>query len=989
MKQTKKKIKLRITFTALVISGILAIVAIFFVTEVKEQLWQQSVNTIMESTRQGSNTLKVQLQDGFRSLELVKGYLSLITAGQTDKLEAAVGGYGQVDSSISLYFMDGFSFPKGHSIDEEAVKALPDIESDSGIIDPHISSVTGVNVFDLYTKVLLKDGTPGYLLKEYEIDQIVDSFSISFYNNAGFSYVMDAEGDILIRPLHPDSNKTVRNLFDMLPKGENSKESLKQFQDAIEEAKTGWAVFTYMEEPTVFCYTPLGMGSDWYLISIIPQEVVDTQTKDILIRTLILIVAILSGITFLVTMYFRYVNRTNRRLKSQADYTAHLYNAVPEGIALLTLEEPFRFLQLNREGRRLLGYPQDSPDDIPKEQMLKHVVEPEDYERLADILHATAVSGDKNSFENRVIKVDGSFFWAAGLVEKTLDENGKPILITTFHDITAEKLAEEEMQREKRQERIMLVSAISTVYPVIISLNLTKDTLKFIYVKNDLMVDMGKQKTYGGLYHEFLQNVHPDNAVEFERRFAPENILRRLGRERQEIFLEARQMLTDGHYHWIFTLIISVDNPYSDDRLAILLSRRIDEQRADEEQQRQALQSALENAKAASVAKSQFLSNISHDIRTPMNAIVGMTAIAAAHLDERDRVAECLKKINFSSQHLLSLINDILDMSKVENGKLSISEEPFDLAELVLDIVELVRVQAESGGLTLKVHKPAIRDEKVIGDPLRIRQVYLNILSNAVKYTQSGGSVSVEAWQESSRKKGYQNYVFRCTDTGIGMDQEFLQKLYQPFERAQDETARKISGTGLGMAITKNIIELIGGDIHVKSSPGEGSAFTVTLPLRLQKMQKEERAEETEALSGRSSTSIGGRVLLAEDNAMNREIARALIEDDQTVVEEAVNGAEAVQMVKDSPQGYYDLILMDIQMPVMNGYEAAEAIRKLDRKDAGTVPIVAMTANAFEEDIRTALSAGMNAHFSKPVDVKELEKLLHRYLGGDRKKHRG
>ena len=319
---------------------------------------------------------------------------------------------------------------------------------------------------------------------------------------------------------------------------------------------------------------------------------------------------------------------------------------------------------------------------------------------------------------------------------------------------TVEKLAEEEAEREKLQERRMLVGAISNVFPVIISLNLSRDTLKFIYLQRGLMVNIREDGSYSQLYESFIPAVHPDSLEEFKRRFSLENLRRTLGKERQEVFMDTRQMLTDGQYHWTSIQMIYVENPYSEDDLAILLSRRIDEQRYEEEQKRQALQSALEGARAASMAKSRFLSNMSHDIRTPMNAIMGMAAIASTRLDDRVRVAECLKKISLSSQHLLSLINDILDMSKIESGKLSLREEPFNLAELVANVTELMAPQANAAQLEMNVSLPVLSQEEVVGDALRVRQVYLNILSNAVKYTEAGGRVQIEVWEEAGGRGG-------------------------------------------------------------------------------------------------------------------------------------------------------------------------------------------------------------------------------------------
>lgn len=1111
MKQQDGRARIKIALVALLVSVVIALISVLFVSSVREQLWQQSIGTIRESTQQGMNTLRVQLQEEYRVMESLTNYLKKYTAGQTEELDGLISSYGRMDNGIVLYLEDGTIFPSSAPGDTAAAEFLASASEEKGIIDPHIRSGTGVNEFNLYIKVILQDGTAGYLLKSYEVGEIVDSFTVSFYQDAGFSYVVDTGGNVLIRPPHPGSNKTVQNLFDMLPESQNDSARLDQFAQSLIDKRTGWATFTYQDEDTVFCYIPLGLNSDWYLISIIPQNVVEAQTNQILIRTFLLIAVILIGLAILVIVYLRYVKQINRKLRGQASYIVHLYNAIPEGIALITVEEPFQLLQLNQEGLRLLNFPEEASNNSPYGKKLMEFIHPEDYPMIVDIFREAAEGDQKQSFENRVMREDGSFFWSAGLVEKTLNEDGTPILIATFHDITSEKLAAEEAEREKLQERRMLISAVSNVFPVIISLNLTCDTLKFIYVLPGLMADLGEQESFNRLYQDFLASVHPDFQDEFKKRLAPESLKKTLGIRRQEVFLEARLMLADGQYHWTSTQIIYVENPYSSDQLAILLSRRIDEQKHEEEQHRQALQGALESAKAASVAKSQFLSNMSHDIRTPMNAIVGMTAIAASHMEDHDRVRECLRKINLSSQHLLSLINDILDMSKIESGKISLREEPFNFADLVAEVTELIRPEADADHLRMDISLLELKDEMVIGDPLRIRQICFNILSNAVKYTMEGGRITVNVYQKNSGRGEYQNYVFECMDTGLGMSPEFLDKLFLPFERVQDSTHSKATGTGLGMAITKNIVDMMSGNIQVKSELGKGSTFTVTLPLRLQNAPQEEipgewlgihclitdddmqtcknvtellediglRAEFTTegmravSLAAQAMDSMdpfelmiidwrmpdidgveitrrirkiagnevpiiiltaydwsdiedeareagvtaflakpfyrskicyllreleeeknpveykevgdsrdfqGKRVLLAEDNLLNREIAHTLIEEMGAEVEDACDGGEAVQKVIGSEEGYYNLILMDVQMPVMNGYEATRAIRNLERQDAKRIPIVAMTANAFEDDRQEALRAGMNDHFSKPIDVKALEKLLDQYL---------
>ena len=1106
MKRTDAGSRKKIAWAAILVGVLLGALTYLFIRGVQGQLWQQSIRTIMESTQQGRNTLQIQLQDDGRSMSNMAGALS---RGQPAQLRARMQTYADLEGDLVLYLPDGACLPEMAGRDEAVEQALQGT-AQSGVINPHISSISGVNVFDLYVKVALQDGTAAALVKEYAVGAMVDSFSVSFYDDAGFSYVTNRQGDVLIRPPHPNSNKTVQNLFDMLSGPGNDADSVAQFAQSLEDSRTGWAVFDYAGEPMAFCYTPLDLETDWYFISIIPVKTVNAQTQDILRRALLLVGCVILGLVLLAGFYLRYIRRAHVRLKNQAEYTGRLYNAIPEGIAISAVDPPYRFVQLNQEGLRLLSYAEAAGEDAINGLCLQDVIVPEDYAGIAALFHEAAVHGHKSTFEVRVCQRGGGYFWAAGIVERTLDEEGQPILITAIHDVTAEKLAEEEAEREKLQERLTLVRAISNAYPVIISLNLSKDTLSFVYKRPDLMLEMGTERTYSELYCAMRSTIHPDSAAVFQQRFEPEALRSSLA-QKDVVYLEVKQRLSDGQYHWVASQIIAVDNPYSQDQLAILISRRVDEQRHEEEQRQQALQSALDSARAASEAKGQFLSNMSHDIRTPMNAIVGMTAIAAAHLDDRERVADCLRKISLSSKHLLSLINDVLDMSKVESGKLSLREEPFNFAQLVADSVELIRPQAEAGQLKLDVHLEPLKKEAVVGDALRVRQVLVNILSNAVKYTPAGGSIRLEARQEGGIRRGYQRYVFQCVDTGVGMSPAFLERLFQPFERAQDAISSQVTGTGLGMAITKNLVDLMNGEIVAESQPGVGSSFTVSLPLRLQDGGQEEVPEawlgvrslmvdddrqtcenavelledmglraqfvtegaaavrqvveeketddpfrlvivdwkmpgmdgvevvrqirqevgpeipvfvltaydwsevEVEARAAgvtafiakpfyRSkvchllhevggekqpveqdgpvdSPNFGGkRALLVEDNEINREIARTLLEEAGVEVEEACDGEAAVCRVSEAGPGYYDLILMDIQMPRMDGYEATRRIRALPRPDAQEVPIVAMTANAFEEDVRAALRAGMNDHFAKPIDVKALEQLLRKYL---------
>ncbi len=531
------------------------------------------------------------------------------------------------------------------------------------------------------------------------------------------------------------------------------------------------------------------------------------------------------------------------------------------------------------------------------------------------------------------------------------------------------------------------------------------------------------------------------------------------------------------------------------------------------------LEEALKEAEAANQAKSRFLSNMSHDIRTPMNAILGMTAIGLSHIDEKLRVQDCLQKIQTASTHLMSLVNDVLDMSRIDSGRMTLNEEVFSLADLVHDIAVIVRPQAGQKKQELLLEIGTVLEEDLIGDTLRLRQIMVNIINNAVKYTQEQGRIRVRfeeymketPAQEGGPGKSAQLWLhFVCEDNGMGMSAEFLERIFQPFERVQNTTASKIEGTGLGMSIVKKLVDNMKGSIRVESEEGRGSRFTVEIPFTavgqqttvrlpaggsiavaesmdsraeqlleylrdgglrpvrftggmetvmwMTEAQYEERmpcalllgeqlhdlpvlevASHVRQLAGRDFPILlvseedwpqleyralragvsafvpcplfksrllatlseltmgesaeaedyvdrhvdysGYRVLLVEDNELNQEIAMELLEMTGVQAEAARDGAEAVRLFEEAPEGYYDLIFMDIQMPVMDGYEASRKIRALPKKDAQSVWIVAMTANAFAEDVRRSREAGMNEHLSKPVDPRRLQEILQKRLG--------
>ncbi len=767
-----------------------------------------------------------------------------------------------------------------------------------------------------------------------------------------------------------------------------------------------------------------------------------------------------------------------------------------------------RILSVNEAALKILGYA--SKEELLDKgfDMVASSVLEEDKEILQSKIEELKNEGDSTSVEYRVKHKDGKVLHVTGNV-KLLQENGEMFYQRFMLDCTEQKIRE----RNNARRQMELVQALTIDYRLVCFFDI--DTGVGSTLRND---------DYDGSLFGVIFNgdiIFKESIERYARDFVCE--------EDREVFLrecaqeKIRAELNDKKSYCVRYRIMRADVvEYFEVKIArvgireghyevVLGFHSVDEATRSEMEQKGMLQDALSQANKASQAKSVFLSNMSHDIRTPMNAIVGFTTLAITHIDRQEQVKEYLEKIMTSGNHLLSLINDVLDMSRIESGKIRLDEKPCSLPDIVHGLCNILQADVRAKQLELYIDTVDVMNEEIYCDKLRLNQVLLNLVSNSVKYTEQGGTISIRITEEDSTD-GFAKYVFSVKDTGIGMSKDFVDHIFEPFEREENSTISGIQGTGLGMAITKNIVDLMGGDIEVYSKQGEGTEFIVSFVFRLhfgteqvytiselrdcralvvdndinscesvahmleqigmraEWVQSEEEAvnrvqdsgsgdgyrvfvidwmlpeingiqiarrihqqtdgdalililtaydwadvedeaktagvnafcskplfmselkkclhvalhgdhEEAQGSEENLDKLEGGRILLAEDVELNQEIAVEILGDAGFVTEVADNGQIAVEMIEKSEPGYYQLILMDIQMPVMNGYEATKAIRKLENKELASIPILAMSANAFEEDKQEALKSGMNGHIAKPIDIDSMFATLGSVLG--------
>ena len=661
---------------------------------------------------------------------------------------------------------------------------------------------------------------------------------------------------------------------------------------------------------------------------------------------------------------------------------------MPGGFFIYKAEEPEELLYANKPVFDIYGC--DDLEDFKKltGYTFRGMVHPEDYRRISDSVAEQIDASDDNMdyVEYRIIRKDGAV--------RRVDDYGHYLETDVYGGVYTVFISD----ITEKHERIM--SELEGHKATIVTLNETigrmdADHLTFssvaqalagdyfsIYVVDpdtEAFVEYSSSEEYknlgietqGANFFELSRRnmetlIYPEDRERFMAVFSRERVLKII--ERDGHFTTKYRLMLNGIPTYVSMKATLLEN--RNERRLIIGLTNIDAQMKREEEFR------IHMAEARTRAKNDFLANMSHDIRTPMNAIVGYTNIAKSHWDEPEVVADALDKIGSSSHFLLSLINDILDISKIESGKMQLSLAACDLRDIFRRIEDITALQAKNKSITITYSHDTVHHYKVMADDLRIEQVLIHITGNAIKYTPEGKSVELIAEELGATEDKKIKYRFIVRDTGIGISKEYLPHIFESFTREEKTTVNRVQGTGLGLAITAKVVEMMGGVISVKSKQGEGSEFTVELAL-----EPSEPDENTaEANEIQYAALNGKRVLLVEDNAINAEIATIVLEQYGIAVDHAENGRIGADKVKNVEAGYYSAVLMDIQMPVMNGYEATRAIRSLPGEYYRTLPIIAMSANAYDEDIRASLDSGMNAHIAKPFQPDDLIKTLCRYI---------
>ncbi|MBR1693700.1 MAG: response regulator [Lachnospiraceae bacterium] len=655
---------------------------------------------------------------------------------------------------------------------------------------------------------------------------------------------------------------------------------------------------------------------------------------------------------------------------------------MPGGFFIYQADEKEEFVYVNDVTLDIFGCSTQEEFKALTGNSFKGLVHPDDLDAVESSIAQQIANNEDNLdyVEHRIIRKDGSIRWVDDYGHFVHTDDCGDLYYVFINDATKKHLTQDESKREME-----VIEGLSVDFASIFLIDIDSGRMRPYRLQSEFSRDIIGDRNTGGNQVIDWKDAFPVYAKRYVLPEDREMYLGEISAGRIRERLEAEMSYTvdyrcrrkDGGICYMQMSIVRINGEnlyhhavmgYRDVTEGVL---RIQKETAD----RLRMEEELEREKRINEAKNTFLFNISHDIRTPMNSIMGFTALAQKHIREPELLEDYLEKVDVSNRHMLALIDDLLEMSQIDSGRTQIKTEICRLDKQLHTVIDMMRPQAFEKQLSLETDIQ-LPDEEVYVDPLRFRRILANLLSNAIKFTPEEGQIKVSAFPKEVSKSGYARDVFVVSDSGIGMTEEFLTRIFEVFEREETSTKTGYIGTGLGLSITKRLLDIMGGSIAVESKKGEGSTFTVSLPLKLAEHANKsvDQAKEVNGAAddAKAKEKAEKRILLVEDIEINRMLAETILEEAGFLVESVPDGCDAVEAVENNPEGYYDLVLMDIQMPVMNGYEATRVIRALGREDTDRLPIIALSANARDEDKRMSMESGMNSHIAKPFDIDKL-----------------
>lgn len=668
------------------------------------------------------------------------------------------------------------------------------------------------------------------------------------------------------------------------------------------------------------------------------------------------------------------------------NWVQHFFDAMPGGFFIYRADEEEEIIYANRELLRIFGC--DTLEEFRQHtgNSFKGVVHPDDLDEVEKSIREQIAENqfDLDYVEYRIIRKNGEIRWVDDYGHFVRSRDAGDFFYVFAGDATEKKQRQMETLRYINKERgqyLELIEGLSSYYESLLYVDLEEDSIRVYRLSSRMkklfrkMFEVRKYSWYVGAYVDAW--VHPEDREMVRKITDPEYVQSKLSQVKS--FHTIFRVVENAKIKYLYLRIVDAKKNNENKVTRFVMGYRdMDGEILQERERQEMLEEALKQANSAVMAKDVFLANMSHDLLTPMNAIVGFTTLAQRHIDNREKLSYDLDKIRISSGQLLRLLNDVLEIANIEAGKMKAKEEECDLFDIVRDVKKAMQPHAAAKNILLSTDVSDLQHNSIYGDKTKLSHILFRLTNNAIRYTDIGGRITITVREREKISENQFVFQLIVEDNGIGISESLQKNIYEPFRRGKNTTLSGISGTGLGLTIVKSLVDKLGGTIQIDSALGVGSRFTVTLHLNIRDIPSSSDSQGYRESS--FDREKKRRILVVEDTEINMEIEVELLQGEGFLVDTAVNGSIAVEKIKNSRPGYYDLVIMDIQMPVMNGYEATRKIRQLEDPELANIPIIALSANTFEEDRRKSRESGMNAHVPKPIDINRLVEVIRDFL---------